>query len=99
MINFEKAKILASLKLEEIAKISNSNLTFLNQDTITFEFGWVFFYQSEEFVRFGKLEKMIGGNAPILVDKFDGTIYLTGTRKDIHEYVEIFSTFKKAWFS
>lgn len=97
MINFEQARKLALSKLQELEKESSIKLIILEDHTITFEYGWIFFYQSEAYFKTGNIEEMIGGNAPILIDKYDSNVYITGTRKDIKEYVKIFSEFKKSW--
>ena len=99
MINFEQAKIIALSKLKEIENEAKTRLAFLENDTLSFDYGWVFFYQSEEFVKTGDTQNMVGGNAPILIDKYDGNIYLTGTRKDIKDYIKIYSEFKRTWLS
>lgn len=44
-----------------------------------FAVGWVFFYNTEEFVRTGDIVHALGGNAPILVDRRDGTVHVTGS--------------------
>ncbi len=88
MISFERAKEMASNKLKEIESRSFSKLAFLEQRTREFEYGWVFFYQSEEFIRTGKSETRVGGNAPLIVDKYKGDVHITGTAKRIEEYID-----------
>lgn len=44
-----------------------------------FTAGWVFFYNTEEFVRTGDIVHALGGNGPILVDRRDGTVHVTGS--------------------
>ncbi|MFN8305885.1 MAG: YrhB domain-containing protein [Ferruginibacter sp.] len=99
MINLEQAKAIAKSKLEEIQSKTNYELMLLEDQILSFEFGWVFFYQSADYIATGNQVSMLGGNAPFLVDKYDGNVFLTGTRKDIHEYINIFTEFKKAWLS
>lgn len=67
----------------------------MESETLPFKYGWVFFYQSEEFVKNCNEDALVGGNAPILVDKYKGTAYLTGTSKDISFYIEEYVT--KNW--
>jgi len=55
--------------------------------TMTRPYGWVFFYQSKEFLRDSKFEDMLIGNAPIIVDRIDGEIRVTGTARPIEEYL------------
>lgn len=42
-------------------------------------FGWVFFYDSKEFLETGDFSKAVAGNAPILIDKMTGELTVTGT--------------------
>lgn len=99
MINKEQAEEIAKREIKETERKSNSKLALLEDETIEFEFGWVFFYQSEEFVKSGNLLSLVGGNAPILVDKQNGSTILTGTSKDVNFYIQIYSKFKKDWLS
>lgn len=83
MLDFLQSKNLAQLKLDEFQTLSKLELILLDEVTIGFDYGWVFFYQSKVFLETKNTDFMLGGNAPILVDKFDGIILETGTRKDI----------------
>jgi len=98
MIDFAKAKELAFKKLEEIQGKSVIRLTLLESETVTFKYGWVFFYQSEEFVRTGDESQMVGGNAPFIVDKYTGMVIMAGTSKDVQHYIEIFTKFRDEWY-
>lgn len=99
MIDLAKARIIAMQKLNEIQRSSKMELVFLEDFTLPFDYGWVFFYQSKDFVETGDKEKMVGGNAPILIDKYQGVALITGTKKDIKEYIRIYCEFKEAWKS
>lgn len=37
-------------------------------------FGWVFCYQSTAYVRSGRIRDALAGNAPVLVNRWDGSI-------------------------
>lgn len=97
MIDFEKAKTIVSEKLLEIQKFSNIKLSIMYEETLEFDFGWIFFYQSEEFVKTKDPLTMVGGNAPILVDKQFAIAIPTGTSQDINYYINVYSRFKKEW--
>jgi Immunity protein 35 len=99
MLDFQQSKNLAQLKLDELQTLSKLELLLIDEATIGFDYGWVLFYQSKIFLETKNPDFMLGGNAPILVDKFDGTILITGTRKDIGEYIKIYTQFKLAWLS
>ena len=99
MMNIEQAKQLALKKLEEIQKKTLVKLAIMEEHTLPFKDGWVFFYQSEEFVETKDPEKMVGGNAPILVDKQNGNVLITGTSKDISYYIDTYTKMKTEWRS
>ncbi|RDB02890.1 YrhB domain-containing protein [Runella aurantiaca] len=88
MINIEQAKELVEGELKELEKRATRRLKIMESETIEFKFGWIFFYQSEEFVVTGNEDKMVGGNAPIIVDKFNSTVHITGTRRNEDFYLE-----------
>ncbi len=52
------------------------------------EFGWVFFYNSKRFVETRDMQWALGGNAPLIVDKYTGEIHVTGTAHPIEYYIE-----------
>ena len=68
-------------------------LAIADEHTITEDFGWVFFYQSAEFLETGDFSKRLAGNAPIIVSKVDGKLHETGTAKPIEFYIENFRRF------
>lgn len=58
-------------------------------DVASHDFGWVFSYQSEAYVRTGDPRHAIPGNAPLLVTR-EGVVHTTGTAEPIERYVERF---------
>jgi len=52
------------------------------------EFGWVYFYDSSLHVQTGKPSDALVGNAPLIVDKTDGKLYITGTTHPIEHYLQ-----------
>lgn len=54
------------------------------------EFGWVYFYDGSEHVASGNLSDAVSGNAPLIVDKADGKLYITGTAFPIEHYLQEF---------
>lgn len=54
------------------------------------EFGWVFFYDGSNHVQTGNLSDALVGNAPLIVDKADGKLYITGTARPIEHYLDEF---------
>jgi hypothetical protein len=56
--------------------------------TLEREFGWVFFWDSEEHQRTGDFRSALAGNAPPIVDRHDGSIHVTGTAHPVEFYIE-----------
>jgi hypothetical protein len=71
---------------------NDPSIFIMEEETIEFEYGWVFFYQATERVEIAGILVGLGGNAPVLVDKRDGSVHRTGTaysqEKYIKEYIE-----------
>lgn len=88
MLSFDEAKKIALDMIQEIGSKSKIDLGILEDDTINFEFGWVFFYQSKKFIETSNFEFLIGGNAPIIVDKFNSNICETGTAMPTQYYID-----------
>ena len=52
------------------------------------DFGWVFVYNSKEFVETGDLQWALAGNAPLIVDRFTGELHVTGTVYRVEHYID-----------
>ena len=66
---------------------SNNEAVVLEDVTITKPYGWVFFYQSRAFIETGEVGQRLAGNAPIIFDRFDGELRVTGTAEPIEHYL------------
>lgn len=62
-------------------------LSSLEEETMEFEFGWVFFYQTKEFIETKNILHALGGNAPIIINKHDGGMHFTGTAYPVEKYI------------
>jgi hypothetical protein len=103
MITYEQAKKIA---FNELKKMEESSLNNINEEplrlhlfeefTIEEDFGWVFFYDTKELVETGDISHAMGGNAPFIVTRKEGTVHYTGTAKDTKFYIE---EFKKKYYS
>ncbi|TQF73044.1 hypothetical protein FLM44_03175 [Pseudoalteromonas luteoviolacea] len=77
--------------LSELAKPSISNgieVGLLTDETIEKDWGWVFFYQSIDFIKSGDFLDMLGGNAPIMINKRTGELIHTGTAYEVNYYIK-----------
>lgn len=53
-----------------------------------FPVGWVFYWDSRRHQESGHFSDALAGNAPVLVDRTDGSVHWTGTARPVEEYVE-----------
>lgn len=68
-------------------KNPNIKLRIINEETEEHDFGWVFYYNSEEFLRTGNVEHSLVGNAPLIVDQKSQMIIETGTAQATDVYI------------
>lgn len=59
----------------------------LDEHTIEKEYGWVFFYSSQKYEETNNFSDALAGNAPIIVNKFDHSIHITGTAFETEHYI------------
>lgn len=50
-------------------------------------YGWIFFYQHTSFLASDDYHHALAGNAPIIIDRVNGEIRVTGTSKPLNEYL------------
>jgi hypothetical protein len=88
MIDKATARNLVEAELKRLNQ-GNPDVEFVIVDDATLErsFGWVFFWNSREFVETGDIQHALLGNAPFIVDKEAGTFHVTGTGRSIEEYI------------
>ncbi|MYN39620.1 hypothetical protein GTP55_09570 [Duganella sp. FT109W] len=72
-INQNEALDIALAEINELGHSSGGELEILLEETQTIELGWVFFYNSSDFIRTGDFKFALAGNGPLLVMK-DGQI-------------------------
>lgn len=63
-------------------------LLLLDEHTIEEDFGWVFFYTSKLYYETGDFRYALAGNAPMIVDRRDGSIHITGTAYPTSYFIE-----------
>jgi hypothetical protein len=57
-------------------------------EVIEQDFGWVFIYDTEEDIAPNDFSSRLAGKAPLIFDKSDGIIYITGTANSLESYIE-----------
>ena len=51
------------------------------------DIGWLFFFNTREFVETGDMNAMLGGNAPLFVERQSGALRTTGTAHAVEHYL------------
>ena len=51
------------------------------------DFGWVYFYDGSVHIATGNVSDAVAGNAPLIVDRTDGKLYITGTARPLEHYL------------
>lgn len=82
--NFAEQAVLDLLKKTEI----ELNVQLQISDVLEKDFGWIFLFDSKEYVETGNNSSRLAGNSPLIFDKLDGVIYITGTSDTLDAYVE-----------
>lgn len=67
-------------------------IEILGESTIEREWGWIFFYQSSEYLRTQDPAAMLAGNAPVIVNRETGELTITGTAWPVEKYIEDYET-------
>ena len=73
-LTFEAAKALALEELNKIAAAIGEPVELLHDQTKEIDRGWVFFFNSAEFIHTGNTISALAGNGPILVTR-DGALH------------------------
>ena len=89
MISKSEAKKAAHSYLNSRSDLKRDfTLVIVDEYTIEKEYGYIFFYDSSKHIETGDVEYALAGNAPILIDKLTGCLYVTGTAYPIEHYLE-----------
>ena len=93
MITYEEAKALVQTEIsKENPYEPDLKLEILDADTVEKEWGWIFYYDSADHIRTGDDIYLLAGNAPIIVNKETGELFVTGTSWPIEKYIEDYET-------
>lgn len=65
----------------------NIELAIMDSETIEKEYGWVFFYQAQEYIKTRDIVDALVGNAPYIVNKYTGELIETGTANPVEDYI------------
>lgn len=98
MIDISTARSLVEIELSKMFHNAppEEQLVILDVLSIEKDLGWIFFYNTKAFSETNDPKYGLFGNAPIIVDKEDGSLHYTGTGLPFEEYVEEFRKKKQA---
>lgn len=66
--------------------VQNSGPYELLADSVEYPWGWTFFYQSTEYTRTGKFTDQLVGHGPVVVDRYSGALWPTGSAFTVDVY-------------
>jgi hypothetical protein len=65
-----------------------TDLVVIDESTMERDWGWVFFYTSERYLKTGDIRDAVAGNAPYIVNRHTGEVRGTGTAQPIEHYID-----------
>lgn len=90
MLTKEQARELVERYLTNEVSGYDGEFAVVDDATIETTFGWVFVYDSSEYLKTGDEMSRAVGNAPVLVDKRNGELHVTGTGMAIDHYIAMY---------
>lgn len=84
MLTFEECRRLAACWVDIT---SRGSAAIVDDATLVKSYGWIFFYQSKAFLETGNFSDVLAGNSPLIVDRCDGELRITGTARPINDYL------------
>ena len=87
MLTRDQAKQLVQSQLDSQVTEMDCGAAVIDSATLERPFGWVFFYQSKEYLLTGNYSAQLAGNAPLIVNRHTGQVIATGTAKPVEEYI------------
>ena len=85
--NKQEAQGLAEQYLSKIRISPTTELAIAGEHTIETDFGWIFFWNSKKYLETDEFEYALAGNAPLIVDRRDGSIHETSTAEPIEDII------------
>lgn len=65
-----------------------TELAILDEHTIETDFGWILFWNSKKYLETNEFQYALAGNAPLIIDRRDGSIHETSTAEPIEKIIE-----------
>lgn len=87
MIELDQALKIAATYVNDLQDKIGVSLHLLEQPIVEGDYGWVFGYNSKEYIETKRLSAALAGNAPIIVDRNTGLVTETGSVYSVDYYV------------
>ena len=75
----QEAKEIAQRHLAAISAQTGTDLVLVPEETVEFDLGWIFFWDSKRYLETHDSSEALAGNAPIIVDRRDGSVHQAST--------------------
>lgn len=91
MLTKNEARTLVLAELEQPAESQYpddpTDLVVIGECTIERDWGWVFFYTSDRYLKTRDIRYALAGNAPYIVNRHTGEVRVMGTAQPIEYYI------------
>lgn len=88
MLDKQQASQLVVDKLQELFGGTNKDIIIDERKTIEKMFGWIFSYNTRQFIDLGDHKYKLVGSGPVIVNKYDHAIHLCGPLDVMNNFVE-----------
>ncbi len=88
MITEDEARQIVSDYVNFNFPYQDDELVIVDEETITKDYGWIFFSVNKKYLETGNFRDMIVGRGPVLFEKQTGTIIPFGTALPVEQYLE-----------
>jgi len=95
MFDQTQAREIAQKWLDTNCKMPDDRLLIRDEFTKEHSFGWVFCYHRERWLQTRGFKYEIAGNAPLIVDRADGSVHVTGTARPLEHYISEYESKRK----
>lgn len=96
MIDFAHARALAESIVADAQGAPDHRLVIVDADTIEDQLGWIFFTQSDKFLRTRKFRDRLVGNRPIFVDRADASVIRVPTYQSAETFLADYGNWRMA---
>ena len=97
MIDYNESLSIVNLYLKELegkielsSKRSKIELMLIESATLEKTYGWIFFYNSRQYIEEGNMSLALAGNTPLIVERRSGKLTVTGTARSIEYYSDLY---------